>query len=143
MDYILALLGVKPTGTWVPIWYPVRLLGTIAGVFLVYGASMLILKRLRKADETFKHSSVSDWSFLVLLWLAGVSGFALEISLYLSPAPVWAYGVLLFHVAIAMELVLLAPFTKFAHAFYRTVALYADALRPLAEEQSLGARSGD
>jgi heterodisulfide reductase subunit C len=143
LDYILALLGVKPTGTWVPIWYPVRLLGTIAGVFLVYGASMLILKRLRKADETFKHSSVSDWSFLVLLWLAGVSGFALEISLYLSPAPVWAYGVLLFHVAIAMELVLLAPFTKFAHAFYRTVALYADALRPLAEEQSLGARSGD
>lgn len=143
LDYALELLGVKPTGTWVPIWYPVRLLGTVAGLFLVYGVSMLMLRRLRKADETFKRSLVSDWSFLILLWLAGVSGFALEISLYLSQTPVWAYGVMLFHVAIAMELVLLAPVTKFAHAFYRTVALYAHALKPLPERVSAGAGSAD
>jgi ferredoxin len=143
LDYALDLLGIKPTGTWVPLWYPVRLLGTIAGLFLVYGVSILIFKRLRKADETFKHSSVSDWAFLVLLWLAGVSGFVVEISLYLSQAPVWGYWVLLFHVAIAMELVLLAPFTKFAHAFYRTVALYARALEPLPERAPAGAGSAD
>jgi len=48
LDYALDLLGVKATGTWVPIWYPVRLLGTIAGLFLVYGTSMALLRRLRK-----------------------------------------------------------------------------------------------
>lgn len=143
LDYALDLLGIKATGTWVPIWYPVRLLGTVAGLFLVYGVSMLIFKRLRKADETFKHSSLSDWAFLALLWLAGVSGFVLEISLYLSPAPLWGYWMLLFHIAIAMELILLAPFTKFAHAFYRTVALYAHALKPLPERVSAGAGGAD
>jgi ferredoxin len=143
LDYALELLGVKPTGTWVPIWYPIRLLGTVAGLFLVYGASVAILKRLRQADEASKHSSLSDWALLVLLWLSGVSGFVLEIALYLPQAPAWGYWMLLFHVAVAMELVLLAPFTKFAHAFYRTVALYVYALKPLPESVPVGAGSAE
>ncbi len=32
LDYGLAILGLKATGTPVPIWYPVRLLGTLAGL---------------------------------------------------------------------------------------------------------------
>jgi ferredoxin len=143
LDYALELLGVKPTGTWVPIWYPIRLLGTVAGLFLVYGASIAILKRLRRADEASKHSSLSDWAFLVLLWLSGVSGFVLEIALYLPQAPAWGYWMLLFHVAVAMELVLLAPSTKFAHAFYRSVALYVYALKPLPESVPAGAGSAE
>jgi nitrate reductase gamma subunit len=141
LDYALDLLEVKPTGAWIPIWHPVRLLGTIAGLCLVYGTSMALLKRLRKADEASRHSSLSDWSILMLLWLSGVSGFVLEIAVYLPQPPVWGYWMLLFHVAVAMELVLLAPFTKFAHAFYRTVALYAHALKPLPEQVSADASS--
>ena len=38
--------------------------------------------------------------------------------------PVWGYWLFLFHVAVAMELVLLAPFIKFAHAIYRPLALF-------------------
>jgi nitrate reductase gamma subunit len=34
----------------------------------------------------------------------------------------------LFHVAVAMELVILAPFMKLAHAIYRPVALFFLAL---------------
>jgi nitrate reductase gamma subunit len=67
--------------------------------------------------------------FLLLLWGAGVSGFAIELALYLPEAPVWGYWLFLLHVAVAMELVLLAPFTKFAHAMYRPVALAIHALR--------------
>ena len=52
-----------------------------------------------------------------------MTGFAIELALYLPTAPVWGYWVFLFHVAVAMELVLLAPFMKFAHAVYRPVAL--------------------
>ena len=131
LDYGLELLGLRPTGTWVPLWYPVRLLGTVAGLFLVFGTSLAIFNRLRKADETTFHSSVSDWAFLVLLWLAGVSGFLLEIAVYLPHPAVWAYWTLLGHIAVAGELLLLAPFTKFAHAMYRTIALYLHALKPL------------
>jgi ferredoxin len=131
LDYGLDLLGLQPTGTWVPLWHPVRLLGTVAGLFLVYGASLLILNRLRKADETTSRSSVSDWAFLALLWLTGISGFALEIAVYLPHPAAWAYWMLLGHISVAVELLLLAPFTKFAHAMYRTIALYLHALEPL------------
>ena len=128
LDYGLEVVGIKATGTPVPIWYPVRLLGTVAGIALLYGASILALRRARATERSLRHSTVGDWTFLVLLWLAGASGFALELALYLPAAPAWGYAVFLFHVAIAMELVLLVPFTKFAHAIYRPVALFFLAL---------------
>ena len=33
-----------------PIWYPVRLLGTVAGASLVYGATVLIIDRYRAGE---------------------------------------------------------------------------------------------
>ena len=50
LDYGLELLGIKATGTPVPIWYPVRLLGTVAGVMLVYGTTVMIVDRLRAVE---------------------------------------------------------------------------------------------
>jgi hypothetical protein len=68
-----------------------------------------------------------------LLWLSGLTGFIIEIGLYLPKAPIWAYWVFLLHVSVSGVLLLLLPFTKFAHAIYRIVALYMHALRPVAE----------
>ena len=129
LDYLLALTGVKATGAHVPLWYPPRLIGTIAGASLVYGVSILILNRLQKSNRTAASSTVSDWLFPVLLWVTGVTGFLLELALYLPHAPAWGYWVFLLHVSVAMELMLLLPFTKFAHALYRPVALFFYALR--------------
>ncbi len=128
LDYGLAIVGIKATGTPVPIWYPVRLLGTVAGLMLVYGATMLIVQRYRGTERSVRHSTAADWTLLALVWITGVTGFALELALYLPSAPAWGYWVFLFHVAIAMELVILAPFMKLAHAVYRPVALFFLAL---------------
>ena len=133
LDYSLDLLGIKPTGTPVPLWYPIRLLGSLSGLLLTYGVTVVLWRRARKADASMKTSNFSDWSFLTMMWIAAVTGFLLEVSLYLPQAPVWGYWMMLVHVVLAMELVLLAPFTKFAHVFYRTVALYMAALKPLPE----------
>jgi hypothetical protein len=124
LDYGLEIIGVKATGTPVPIWYPVRLLGTVAGVMLVYGTTVMIIDRLRAASSSVARSSSADWTLLALLWVAGVTGFVLELALYLPEPPTWGYWVFLLHVALAMELVLLAPFMKIAHAVYRPVALF-------------------
>jgi ferredoxin len=139
LDYALALLGIKETGTWVPIWYPVRLLGTVAGLFLVYGTSVAIVKRIRKTDRAFAYSSISDWAFLILMWLSGASGFVLELALYLPRPALWGYWIFLFHVAVAIEMLLLIPFTKFAHAIYRTVALFIHSLKPMPKTKVAGA----
>jgi len=135
-DYGLDILGWKETGTPVPLWYPIRLLGTVAGILLVYGVTVLIVDRYRRADRSREHSSNADWTLLALLWVTGVTGFVLELALYLPDAPAWGYWVFLFHVAVAMELVLLAPFMKLAHAIYRPVALFFLALarRPAPNE---------
>ncbi len=128
LDYGLALAGIKETGTAVPVWYPVRLLGTVAGLLLVYGSTMLIVRRFRAAEPSVQHSTAADWTLLALVWITGVTGFALELALYLPSAPAWGYWMFLFHVAVAMELVILAPFMKLAHAFYRPLALFFQAL---------------
>lgn len=128
LDYGLALIGVKETGTPVPLWYPVRLLGTAAGVALLYGTTVLIIDRFRMANRSVKRSTTADWMLLGLLWVTGLTGFVLELALYLPEAPAWGYWVFLVHVAVALELVLLAPFMKLAHAVYRPVALFYVAL---------------
>ncbi len=124
LDYGLALIGVKATGTLVPVWYPVRLLGTVAGASLVYGATVLIIDRYRKANRSVTGSTTADWMLLALLWVTAVTGFAIELALYLPGTPEWGYWLFLVHVSVAMELVLLAPFMKLAHAVYRPVALF-------------------
>jgi len=136
LDYGLALIGVKETGTPVPLWYPVRLLGTLAGASLVYGASVLIIDRYRKANRSVTGSTTADWLLLALLWVTAVTGFTIELALYLPSAPVWGYWLFLVHVAVAMELVLLAPFMKLAHAVYRPVALFFVALAAEPKEAS-------
>ena len=131
LDWGLALTGVKETGTPIPLWYPSRLIGTLAGLSLMYGVSMFMANRARKLNRAAKVSTASDWLLLVLLWLTGATGFFIEVALYLPDAPAviqLGYWVFLFHVAVAMELMLLLPFTKFAHAIYRPVALFFYAL---------------
>ena len=128
LDWGLALIGVKETGTPIPLWYPSRLIGTLAGIALVYGVSMFMINRARKVNRAAQFTTASDWLLLVLLWITGATGFFIEVALYLPNAPAWGYWVFLFHVAVAMELMLLLPFTKFAHAMYRPVALFFYAL---------------
>ena len=131
----------KPVGSSVPLYYPMRLLGTLAGLSLMYGASLAALKRLRAADRSVQHSQASDWTFLALLWLVGLTGFLLESADYIQPTAMWGYAVLIVHVSLAMDLLVLLPFTKFAHVFYRTVALYVHALKPVPETVSAEASS--
>jgi len=135
LDWGLALTGIKATGTPIPLWYPSRLIGTVAGISLVYGVSMFIVNRLRRVNHAAQNSTTSDWLLLGLLWITGATGFFIEVALYLPDAPAWGYWVFLFHVAVAMELMLLMPFTKFAHAMYRPVALFFHALASKGKEQ--------
>jgi ferredoxin len=141
LDYGLELAGIKATGTPVPIWYPVRLLGTVAGIMLVYGTTVMIVDRLRAASSSVARSFTADWTLLALLWVTGVTGFGLELALYLPEPPAWGYWVFLLHVAVAMELVLLAPFMKIAHAVYRPIALFFVALAREPREGTAGSNS--
>lgn len=112
----------KTPGELVPLWYPPRLLGSIAGLALMYGTAVTIIRKLGSEDRTRSRLLLSDWLFLGLLFLVGFTGFGLEVMLYLPVSASAGYGFFLAHVALAMELLVLFPFTKFAHALYRPLA---------------------
>jgi ferredoxin len=131
LNYLLDILGLKSTGSAVPLWYPTRLVGTLSGLLFTYGVTILLLKRWRAADKAHSYSRPSDWIFLTLLWFSGITGFIIEVALYLPHPPIWGYWMFLLHVSVSMTLLLLLPFTKFAHALYRVIALYFHALKPV------------
>lgn len=119
----LRFLVVPTGGEVVPLTDPVRLLGTVSGAALAFGTLVLIMERARKREESMKHTLFTDWVFLALLFLAGATGFVLEGFDYteVAAATNWA---LLAHLVVVFELLILAPFTKFAHAVYRPIAIW-------------------
>jgi hypothetical protein len=128
IDYLLVIVAGKVPGQAHPLWYPPRLLGTVAGIFMTYGVAVAIVQRLRRPEKYFTHTLHSDWLFLWLLLLTGITGFVVEIGVYLPQGLAWMYVVFLIHVILGMEVVVLLPFTKFAHAVYRPIGLFASNL---------------
>jgi len=139
LNFLLDVIGVKATGEFVPLWYPTRLIGTLSGLLFIYGCSYLIIRRWRSKEKSYNLSRFSDWIFLIMLWLSGMTGFVVEIALYLPGAPAWGYWMFIVHVAISITMLLLLPFSKFAHAIYRIVALYIHALKPVGKEKPVSA----
>jgi len=106
------------------IWLPSRILGTVAGLMMMYGASLAIGYRLVRPTRFYAKSSPADWSFLLFIWLAGFTGFWLEAAVTFHADSLLNQSVFIIHTVISMELVLLLLFSKFAHAVYRPVALF-------------------
>ena len=115
---------VFPTnGAVVPLSDPVRFLGTLSGILLSYGTLAMIVSRIRKSEVSTQRTQFTDWVFLVLLLLTGLSGFVLEAASYWTSAGMVDLALAL-HLVVVFELLVMAPFTKFAHAIYRPCAIW-------------------
>jgi ferredoxin len=108
----------------VAIWWPSRILGTVAGILMIYGTSYALSYRFKKLTKTYAETRLSDWVFLWFLWIAGITGFWLEISVAFNANLLINHIIFIIHTIISMELVLLFAFSKFAHAIYRPMALF-------------------
>ena len=113
------------------IWLPSRILGTVAGLMMMYGASLALYYRMIRPTHFYARSSLADWFFLVFIWLAGFTGFWLEAAVTFGADSVMNQVMFIIHTVISMELVLLLIFSKFAHAVYRPVALFLHYLQEL------------
>ena len=59
----------------------------------------------------------------------------LEIAVYALLPVLWGYWLLIFHVALAMDLITLLPVSKFAHVLYRTTAIFLYNLKPVIQAE--------
>lgn len=106
------------------VWWPTRILGTITGLFLMYGTSLALYYRITKPTKSYGDIKLADWWLLIFLWTAGLTGFWLEIAVVVYAPTMINHIIFIIHTIISMELVLLFAFSKFAHAVYRPLALF-------------------
>jgi heterodisulfide reductase subunit C len=122
----LANMFLKPdSNSYVDILFPVRFLGITSGLLLMVGVSIAAYNRLRKSSRYSSHTMICDWVFLLNLFMVGFTGFLITSTYYVTSIPVeWAYWFFVIHVIFVIELVLLAPFGKMAHVWFRSFALW-------------------
>lgn len=116
-------LLLKPIGSFVPLWYPVRLLGIAASLACLYGLASAMARRWRAAQAPYNASRFADWFFLLLLATTVLTGVATTVVVYLPQPSSAAYVRFLVHTVLAMDLIVMLPLTKFAHALYRPLAV--------------------
>jgi ferredoxin len=111
------------------VWWPSRILGTLTGLLMIYGASLALYYRYTKITESYSHSKLADWVFIWVVWLAGFTGFWMEFAVMFEINTFLHQIIFIVHTIISMELILLFAFSKFAHALYRPVALFVHQLK--------------
>ena len=113
-------------------WHPQRLLGYYATFGLLFGLTSVIIGRTRKNNAKFKFSHVSDWLFIIMLFMTVLTGIMVHI-FRLGGMPMATYYSYVAHLAILIPMIMIeVPFSKWSHLAYRPFAIYFANLRKAA-----------
>jgi quinone-modifying oxidoreductase, subunit QmoC len=100
---------------------PIKWIGNVGAIILILGSSLALVNRLSQGEDAGK-GTYFDWLFLLVVLGTGVTGLLSEI-LRLTDLPDAAYPTYFVHLVCVWFLFAYFPFSKFAHALYRTTAL--------------------
>ena len=118
-----------------PLYHPQRWLGYYATIVLLLGAGRALWGRIKKETEMHRFSHPSDWIFPILLLVVTLTGILQHTFRYLG-LPLATYYTYVVHLAFtAPMLILEVPFGKWAHLYYRPLAIYFQAVKEKAKEQ--------
>jgi nitrate reductase gamma subunit len=119
-----------------PLYHPQRWLGYYATIVLLYGSADILWGRIKKSNQIHRFSHLSDWIFPILLLLTTASGILVHTFRYLN-LPLPTYYMYTAHLIILTPmLVLEVPFGKWSHLAYRPFAIYFQAVKDKALEES-------
>jgi quinone-modifying oxidoreductase subunit QmoC len=99
---------------------PVKILALVSSAAFALGAVIILLNRFAKAGKAGM-GSYFDWIFLLIVVGVGATGM-LSWGLRLAEMKI-GYWVYYFHLVFVWSLFAYAPYSKFAHLFYRTTAM--------------------
>jgi quinone-modifying oxidoreductase, subunit QmoC len=112
------LFGVK---TPLPQVHFIKLLGNVSAVLLVVGVAWLLWNRTARPAAAGR-SAAFDTFFIGLVVLVVASGVGAELGRLFLPVRV-ALALYVLHLGMVLSMFLTFPFSKFAHALYRTLAM--------------------
>jgi ferredoxin len=106
------------------------------GTAVLLGVTIIAMRgRWRKTEQIHKFSQISDWMFLVLLFVTSLSGILQHLARLLD-LPMATYVLYVVHLMIAVSmLVIEVPFGKWLHLVFRPVSKYMVAVREAAIER--------
>jgi len=132
---IVGFLGWFQTDEIHPWWHPQRLIGYYATVALLIGVGYFFYGRIKKSRERLKHSHISDWTFLVMLFLTALSGILVHL-FRISGLPMLTYYMYVAHLMILFPMIMIeVPFSKWSHLAYRPAAIYFSNIKEAALKQ--------
>lgn len=115
------------------------LFGYYGTVMLMAVTLLAIRGRLKKTEQIHKHSHVTDWIFLILLFLTALSGIALHLFRLMDwPWPTYITYVVHLMIAVPM-LIIEVPFGKWLHLGFRPMAQYLAAVHEAARGRKAAA----
>ena len=119
----LALLWTVALGHHSPIDLPnlIKVLGTVSGLMMLIGLGIIIARRVNNADK-IGANGYADRLFLYILIIVAFTGLILQFLRMAGLASV-AYITYFIHLVFVFFLLWYAPYSKFAHMFYRTLAI--------------------
>ncbi len=117
---VMAIIAVITDNYPLPFFSPVKIAGNFAALLLLTGLGIMIYQRLFN-KEISGNSNYSDWLLLISFFLLTLSGVFLEIGRFQN----WniSYHIYIFHLVSVWFIIIYAPYMKFGHFLYRTVAL--------------------
>lgn len=120
-NLVLLLLYFFGIETPLPLNNPVKILGNASAIAAFIGCSLIIYRRLSDPENT-GNSTYFDWTFINVLFGTVITGILSQLFRLADLAAV-AYSTYFIHLVFVFFLLAYAPFSKFAHIFYRTVAM--------------------
>lgn len=115
------LIDVAGVRTPLPQLHPVKLLGNLSAILLAAGVVLLSLHRAGNAAAAGA-TRAFDLFLVALVTLLVFSGLGAELARLWLPAKA-ALAVYVLHLGMVLSLFLTFPFSKLAHALYRTLAM--------------------
>ncbi len=111
---------------WNPFTHPVKWMGNIGGILLLYGIIGLITGRNRAVLENSLKTSYSDSFLLWLILLVGLTGFLIELGRIFTFYYNYTGYIYVAHIVLVFMLFLAIPYSKFSHLVFRTTAVIFD-----------------
>lgn len=101
-------------------WHPAKIAGNFASLLLFFGIGIMMYNRLFNKSLS-GNSNYFDWFFLITLFLLTLSGTLTEAARFNN----WqlAYHIYFFHLLMVWMVIIYAPFSKFGHFIYRSLAM--------------------
>lgn len=111
---------------WNPLTHPVKWLGNLGGILLLYAIISIMIGRGKAEAEKSVKTSYADSFLIYLIFIVGVTGFGIEIVRSIPSLSSIVSIVYLFHLVAVFILFLGAIYSKFAHLVFRTTAVVFD-----------------